>query len=129
MTTSRDELRDHLRAALEAAPELPRGDREHLADVFLDQLDADYQLIPRSGQQRSVDGRPTSNVLLWARRHWWVVIAAAFAVLVLLPSMFWFTTGGYGAHTHGHYPFGFVPFLILLFALRFLGPWRYRRRW
>jgi hypothetical protein len=49
VTASRDEIRDHLQAVIEAARELPRDDRAYLADTFLDDLEKQYQLVPRSG--------------------------------------------------------------------------------
>ncbi len=129
MTTSREELRDHLIAVLQAAPELPRDDREYLADVFLDELDAGYQLVPRS-RRGNVQGevRAALNALLQAGRGWWPVIAAVFALFVVVPSVVWLATAGFATHVHGHHPFGFVPFLIFLFLVRFLGPWSHRRR-
>src|SRR5437763_1869822 len=44
---TRDELKEQLLASLEAAPELPRENRAELADVFLDELDANFMLVPR----------------------------------------------------------------------------------
>jgi len=49
MTASREELRDDLRAMVAAAPELSEEERDHLADVFLDRLEAGYRLVPRDG--------------------------------------------------------------------------------
>jgi hypothetical protein len=46
----RNEIRDHLAAVIEAARELPRDDRTYLADTFLDDLESNYQLVPRSGK-------------------------------------------------------------------------------
>ena len=129
MALPRDELRDHLVAALEAAPELPRDNREYLADVFLDELDARYKLVPRSRHvnlQTDVDAALSG--LVQAGRRWWPAIAAAFALLVVVPSLAWLAAAGFATHAHGHHPFGFAPFLIFLFLARFLGPWRYRRR-
>ena len=50
MGMTRDELRDHLLASLEAAPELARENRGDLADVFLDELDAHFMLVPRESR-------------------------------------------------------------------------------
>lgn len=126
MATSREELRDHLVAALEAAPELPRDGREYLADVFLDELDAGYELVPRSGRRNvQRDTGPALSELLEIGRRWLPAIAAVFALFVVLPSLIWAATAGFAVH--GHHPFGFLPFLVFLFLLRFLGPWRYRR--
>jgi hypothetical protein len=52
MVASRDELRERLVAALEASPELDKDHRQYLADVFLNKLDEDFQLVPRSGMAR-----------------------------------------------------------------------------
>lgn len=58
MGISRDELRDQLRATLEAAPELDGESRQELADVFLQELDRNFTLVPRgsalpaSGEER-----------------------------------------------------------------------------
>jgi hypothetical protein len=49
MEASREDLRERLVAALEASPELEAEQRQYLADVFLNKLDEDYQLVPRSG--------------------------------------------------------------------------------
>ena len=86
MATSRDELREHLVAAMEAAPELPRGDRQHLADVFLDQLNADYELVPRGtgGTPRSAR-RPNRG----GGTPRWVKIALVLAFLIfVVPAAF-----------------------------------------
>lgn len=48
MDSTRETLREHLIAMVEAAPELPREARADLADVFLDELEANYQVTPRS---------------------------------------------------------------------------------
>ncbi len=135
MATSHEDLRDHLIAVLEAAPELPHDDREHLADVFLDELHAGYQLVPRAQHRSSRASAPSSGDLdtvwsaLWqASRRWWPAIAAAFALLVVLPSFVWLVTAAFASSGHGHHPFGFLPFLFFLFLIRLLGPWRYRRR-
>jgi hypothetical protein len=43
----RDELREHLIATLEAAPELEGESRRELADVFFRELDEHFTLVPR----------------------------------------------------------------------------------
>ncbi len=53
MTTDRDEIRDHLQAVIEAARELPKDDRTYLADTFLDDLEKQYQLVPRGAGRQS----------------------------------------------------------------------------
>lgn len=54
MAADRDQIRDHLAAVIEAARELPREDRTYLADTFLDELESNYQLVPRSGAGRQL---------------------------------------------------------------------------
>jgi hypothetical protein len=48
MAATHDELRDDLVAAMEASPELDTESRAHLADVFLDRLNSEYRLVPKS---------------------------------------------------------------------------------
>ena len=85
MTTSRDDLREHLVAAIEAAPELPRESREHLADVFLDQLNAEYDLVPHgTGTRPRTVGQPGSP---WWRRHWVPIVCAIVFFVFVLPVM------------------------------------------
>jgi hypothetical protein len=127
MSTSREELRDHLVAAIEAAPELPRDGREYLADVFLDELDARFQLVPRSKPGDSRADRPApAAAFLSSTRLWWPAIAAGFLFLVLLPSVVWLVAGLAGGGRI-HHSFGFLPLLMLFVLVRFLGPWRHRR--
>ena len=86
MVTTREELRDHLIAVIEAAPELPPDGREQLADVFLDELEGQYRLIPRPAHQSWVDDVASAwNTLLRSARAWLPVLAAGFGLLFVLP--------------------------------------------
>jgi hypothetical protein len=85
MTTSRDELREHLVAAIEAAPELSKESRQHLADVFLDQLHADYDLVPRGTGKRPQTFRQPGSP--WWRRHWVPIVCAIVFFVFVLPVM------------------------------------------
>jgi hypothetical protein len=49
MATTDQDLREHLLATIEAAPELDPENRKELADVFLRELNARYTLTPRAG--------------------------------------------------------------------------------
>src|SRR5947209_17157436 len=86
MSTPRDDLKNELVAVIEAARELPEGDRDYLADVFLRELDTRYNLVPRTGSRgrsRGVDdlGPSVSGML----RRFWPLLAAGVALLVLFP--------------------------------------------
>lgn len=117
MTMTRDELREQLLASLEAAPELPRESRGDLADVFLDELDAQFLLVPRDSR----GGSPATPVPT-ARRsslvngfpfHWPYLLLLPLALIVLSFVL--------------HVPF--IPFIILLVvAARFARGPMWRRR-
>ena len=81
MTTSRDDLREHLVAAIEAAPELPRESREHLADVFLDRLREEYDVVPR-GTGKTPQAARSGKGGLFSRR--WVKVALVLAFLIFV---------------------------------------------
>jgi hypothetical protein len=86
MALSRDDLRTDLLAVLEAAPELSRDNREHLADVFLDRLDEQFRLVPRPRDRAWSDGLMTAwSTFLQAARGWLPLLAAGFGLLLLLP--------------------------------------------
>jgi len=133
METYREDLHDHLVAVLEAAPELPREDRRHLADVFLDELDAKFRLVPRTQDRREAfqtNGQTVAPLL----RRWWPVLAAGFALFVLLPSVLWLVglAVGFGhpGHHVGYYPpFFFLPLLFFLLFVRFARHWAGRSYW
>jgi hypothetical protein len=55
MTATREDLRDHLTAVINAAQELPAEDRPYLADTFLDELESQFQLLPRSHGAQPVE--------------------------------------------------------------------------
>jgi len=121
MASSRDDLRDNLLAALQAAPDLPAEDRSHLADTFLDSLDRDFLLVPRSqaSQARSVPN-PTSRPRFTAGRVWWP-LPGAFIGLMLLAWLLLIS-----AFAFHHAPF--FLFIILFFvAFRVIRPRMHRR--
>jgi hypothetical protein len=125
MEPQREELRNHLVAVLEAARELPRDDREYLADVFLDELSSGYQLVPRSQQQRrdwAGEIESLGQALLQLAIRSRLALAAGFALLFVLPSGVWLAGHAFG-HEHFRAP-GFFFLLIFLFAMRFFAPWR-----
>jgi hypothetical protein len=121
MESQRDELRDHLVAALEAAPELPRDDRAYLADTFLDELDARFELVPRSPHRKG-GVKVTGQMLSQMGGRWWLAIAA-FAAISLLWTGLWLAGPGWN-HAHGPYPPIFPLVLIILVAIRLFRPWR-----
>jgi hypothetical protein len=81
MATSREEFREQLVAAVEAAPELPREDRQYLADVFLDRLNAEYDLVPRGTGRRPLREKPDGK---GAGRVPWLPIALLLAFLIFV---------------------------------------------
>ena len=122
MTKTRDELREHLLAALEAAPELPKEDRGHLADAFLDSLDRDFELVPRSpaAQRRPVSSVPRTEPPIAGFRLWWPApgIIALLLLSFAIVSVFAF-----------HHAPVFLFVILFIVAARFFGPWRGRRRY
>ena len=85
MTTSRDELRNHLVAVIEAARELPPDSREQLADGFLDEMNRQFDLVPRgSGARRSRPAMRDLNAWLPQMRGW-PLLAGVVGLLLLLP--------------------------------------------
>jgi hypothetical protein len=70
MAATHDELRDELVAAMEASPELDTASRAHLADVFLDRLNSEYRLVPKSEPVRqSYTATPNPAPMPRARRR------------------------------------------------------------
>jgi hypothetical protein len=98
MDTPREEIREQLMAAIEAAPELAPEARQHLADVFLDELNARYDLVPRGTGKRAQSARPIGRPP-WSGRWLPVALVLAFLVVVV-PATF-----------HHHFP------VFLLFVL------------
>jgi hypothetical protein len=117
MENQREDLRDHLVAALQAAPELPPEERAHLADVFLDELDTRFELVARSGATSWKAG--PEDVLRRMTASPGRLILAGAAVWLLVSSLLW--TVGPGWHGH-HAPF--FPILPLLIVLWLARPWR-----
>jgi hypothetical protein len=121
MATTREDLRDHLTAVIEAAQELPKEDRSYLADSFLDDLETHYQLVPRSQGVPRTDASSSRPKFTGFPFGWWPApIGLLFLLPVLLVSMFVFV----------HPPFLLFG-LILLFVfragrprMRRGGPWQ-----
>jgi hypothetical protein len=118
MTTTREDLRDHLTAIIEAAQELPKEDRPYLADSFLDELETQFQLVPRErGAQRTGadSARPwfTGSPLGW----WPALVGLMFLLPVLLLSFFVLV-----------HPPVFLLALVLLLLFRFGRPGMRRGR-
>jgi Flp pilus assembly protein TadB len=115
---SRDELRDDLRAMINAAPELGEEERDHLADVFLDRLEEGYRLVPR-GQDLAEPARPAPRRAGFPIPFAWPLgLFALMAVVWLLASSLFFA-----AH---HAPV-FLFVILIFLALRFFV-WGPRRR-
>lgn len=119
MAATRDDLRDHLTAVINAAQELPAEDRSYLADTFLDELESQYRLVPHSHDtQRTAETSSQS----WFAGFPSVRGTAPVAVMVLLSVLF--------------LPLLMVSFFVLihppvfLLALAVLVFFRFgRRRW
>lgn len=112
MTTSRDELRNHLVAVIEAARELPPDSREQLADGFLDEMNRQFNLVPRgSGARRSRPAMRDLNGWLPQMRGW-QLLAGMVGVLLLLPLIL--VTGFVLLHL---VPFA-LPVLLFIFVFR-----------
>jgi hypothetical protein len=125
MATTPEDLREHLLAVLQAAPELPRGDREHLADVFLNELHAQFRLVPRPQSRAWSDGLLTTwSTFLQTAQHWWPVAALALGLVFLLPLLL------FPIFVLFHAPF-LALFLVFLLMARFgrLGMRRRRMMW
>lgn len=126
MAATREELREHLTAVIEAAQELPREDRTYLADTFLDQLETQFQLIPRSATTQRGD-RPSAGPRFPGLRLGRgalpigvMLLLAVLALPFLLVSMFVLV----------HLPvFLLAVALLLVFRFSRRGrPWRYGPR-
>jgi hypothetical protein len=112
---SRDELREDLRAMINAAPELGEEERDHLADVFLDRLEEGYRLVPR-GQDIAQPARPAPGRGGFPFA-WPVGVFALMAVVWLLVS---------SVFVAAHHAPVFLFVILIFFALRFFvwGPRR-----
>ena len=116
MEPDRAELRTELLAMLHAAPELPPDDRASLADVFLDHLQAGYDVIPRarteSVQAPRRERAPTQYPDLSR-------VVARFAALLLVVTVLWMTVFTSG-DTHWHHPSLFPLLIVFFVAMRFM---------
>lgn len=122
MAASREDLRDHLLAVLEAAPELPREDRAYLADTFLDELDTRFELVPKTGRASpAASVAPRGNGPIRQEMGWWPVAAALAALTFLIFAV-----------TAPLLAFGHPPIFLLVIAffilMRFRRPWMWHRR-
>jgi len=89
MAATREDLRDHLRAVIEAAQELPREDRTYLADTFLDELEKQYQLVPRTGPgQRAEVHSARRKPIGIPLGPWPAPVGLLFLLPLLLPVLF-----------------------------------------
>jgi len=105
MTTSRDELRNHLVAVIEAARELPSDSREQLADGFLEEMNRQFDLVPRGSRPAMRD----LNAWLPQMRGW-PLLAGVVGLLLLLPLLL--VTGFLMLHM---VPFA-LPLLLFVFV-------------
>lgn len=122
MAATRDELRDHLLAVLEAAPELPKDDRTHLADVFLKDLDAHFRLVPRPQHGGwSDDLFAALTAFFQSGRRLWPVLAVVIGLVFLLPLLL------FPVFVLLHPPILLLVLVIILVA-RSRGPGMRRRR-
>jgi hypothetical protein len=110
MAASREELRDHLNAVIEAARELPQEDRVYLADTFLDELDRQYQLVPRSRGAQQVERRGDVPAYSGFGFAWLFV---PFGLMFLLPVVVLTVV-------HVHAPV-FLLAVVFLMVFRFFG--------
>jgi hypothetical protein len=87
VAADREQIRDHLAAVIEAARELPKDDRAYLADTFLDDLESNYQLVPRSGPGTRIRTASRPSWLAELAGGWSPIRVAMMIVLamVLLP--------------------------------------------
>ena len=111
MATTDQDLREHLLATIEAAPELDPENRKELADVFLRELNERYTLVPRG----TVQSRPPRE--RWARGPMWPAFPFWFVIPLLIVLSFAL-----------HFPI-FLLALVLFFIARagHFGGWRGRR--
>jgi hypothetical protein len=124
MEPDRGELRTDLLAMLHAAPELPPDDRASLADVFLDKLQAGYDVVPRARAQSAATPRRERTPINYTD---WSRLGARFAALLLLVTVLWMTVFTSG-DAHWHHPSVFPLVIVFFVAMRFMrgrpGGWR-----
>lgn len=115
MDTTREELRNHLVSVIAAAPELGAEEREHLADVFLDRLEADYRLAPRASPPPPADPHRARAGSYFPFFRFWAIAAAVLGVAVMLSLV-----------TTSLFAFSHPP--ILLFVILLVLVFRYGHR-
>jgi hypothetical protein len=119
MEPQREELRTELLAMLHAAPELPPDDRASLADVFLDNLQKGYDVVPRTSARSARAPRPDRTPIQYAD---WSRLGARFAALLLIVTVLWMTVLTSGS-AHWHHPSLFPLVIVFFVALRFFRGW------
>ena len=117
MEPNREELRTELLAMLHAAPELPADDRASLADVFLDHLQAGYDVVPRARAESMRPPRPERAPIHYMD---WSRLGARFAALLLVLPVLWMTVFTSG-NAHWHHPSIFPLLIVFFIAMRFFG--------
>jgi hypothetical protein len=111
-------------AAIEAAQELPREDRSYLADSFLDELETQFQLVPRSGAARRTEVHSDRPRFAGFPFGWW---PAPVGLLFLLSALFLLPVLVLSFFVLIHPPVLLLA-LVLLFLLRFGRPGMRRGR-
>lgn len=111
--TTRNDVREHLIAVIRASEELPPEDREHLADVFLDELERTHQLVPRAAYSR--DRRKSLDAGFQRARDLLPLAAVAVVGLVFLFALA-FTAGMVlmGGPGPEHREHSGMPFFLLM---------------
>lgn len=117
MESNREELRTELLAMLHAAPELPPDDRASLADVFLDKLQAGYNVVPRTRAESVQTPQRERPPLPYAA---WNGLATRFAAFLLIVAVLGMTVFA-GGNPHWHHPSLFPLVIIFFIAMRFFG--------
>lgn len=125
MTATREELRDHLTAVIAAAQELPKEDRSYLADSFLDELETQYQLVPRVAGSRQKGGGRARRPFAGSFLGWPPLPVGLMFLLPLLLLPFFLLSFFVLVHVFFHPPV-FLLVLALLLLFRFTRP-RQRR--
>ena len=116
MEPDRAELRTELLAMLHAAPELPPDDRASLADVFLDHLQAGYDVVPRARTDNVRAPRRERTLIQYPDLS---RVVARFAAVLLVMTVLWMTVFTSG-DTHWHHPSLFPLLIVFFVAMRVL---------
>jgi hypothetical protein len=116
MEPDRAELRTELLAMLHAAPELPPDDRASLADVFLDNLQAGYHVVPRARTESVQAPRRERTPIRYPDLS---RLGASFAAFLLIVTVLWMTVFTSGS-AHWHHPSLFPLLIVFFVAMRVL---------